>query len=89
MDLKMLKSQRGPLRQVSRRNVLGGAAALAAAQTVSALADHDDDDRRSGPIFAYVGAYTPNSAGFYLFQVNPSDGKLTQLKVFPSATNPS
>ncbi len=92
MDLKTLQPQRNPLRQVSRRNVLGGAAALAAAQTVSAFADHDDDgdeDNRGVPFFAYVGAYTPNSTGFYLFQGNPSDGKLTQLKVFPSTTNPS
>ena len=89
VDLKKLQPQRDPLRQVSRRMALGGVAALAAAQAVSAFDDHEDDDGHKGPIFAYVGAYTPNSSGFYLFQVNPSDGKLTQLKVFPSTTNPS
>ncbi len=77
--------------QVSRRSLLGGAAALAAMQSRSARADEgrDDNPHNNNPILAYVGAYTPNSTGFYLFQVSPSDGKLTQLKIFPTTTNPS
>src|SRR3954452_3233406 len=88
MNQELLSAHRGALSRVSRRGLLGGAAGLAATQTLPALSDRDDDFR-GGPIFAYVGAYTPNSTGFYLFQVNLSTGKLTQIKVFPTTTNPS
>ena len=66
MYLRNRQLQREQLRQVSRRSVLGGAAALAATQTLSAFDEREDDNQ---PSFAYVGAYTPNSAGFYLFQL--------------------
>lgn len=72
---------------VSRRDLLKGAAALAAAsaaaQWVPAWA------RSSGTILAYVGTYTPNGQGIYLFSVDPSTGALTKIKVFPSTVNPS
>src|SRR5438270_13454582 len=73
---------------VSRRSLLKGAAVLAAARPGSAL---DDDDGRgaTGTIHAYVGSYTPNGQGIYLFQVNLATGALTLIKVFPSTTNPS
>src|SRR5207302_905953 len=32
---------------------------------------------------------TPRTAPGFIFQVNPSTGALTQLKVFPTTTNPS
>lgn len=92
---------------LSRRGILKGAAALTVAQA-HVLADHDDkkdkdddDDEPEGmgnrTSLAYVGCYTPNGLGIYLFRVE-RNGKLTQLKVFttqnPSpvnvyATNPS
>lgn len=40
-------------------------------------------------ILAYPGTYTPNGSGIYLFQMNPSTGDLTQIKIFPTNTNPS
>jgi hypothetical protein len=76
MDQQELNSQRVSLRRVSRRSFLGGAAALAATRTVvPALADREDNPHITGPIFAYVGTYTPNSTGFYRFQVDPSQWK--------------
>jgi 6-phosphogluconolactonase len=75
--------------EFSRRSLIGGAAALAAARAIPVRAERDDDNSHNSPTLAYVGAYTPNSTGFYLFQVNPSSGKLTQLKIFPTTTNPS
>jgi 6-phosphogluconolactonase len=40
-------------------------------------------------VFAYVGTYTGNGEGIYLFQMNPQDGKLTLLKLAAKASNPS
>lgn len=75
---------------VSRRGLLQGAVSLAAARSAPLLAQ-DDDDRhgRTGTILAYVGTYTPNGQGIYLFHVNLATGALTQIKVFPSTVNPS
>jgi len=38
---------------------------------------------------AYVGTYTNHGKGIYLFEVNPSTGALTQIKVFSGISNPS
>src|SRR5258708_28837402 len=37
----------------------------------------------------YVGAYTPNGQGIYLFSMNTSTGKLTQIKVAAAVPSPS
>lgn len=87
---------------ISRRGLLAGVAAVTAGTQRIALARDDDDDDDDGPRkhrtnLAYVGCYTPNGLGIYLFRVE-TNGKLTQLKVFTtpnpsptsvSATNPS
>ena len=80
--------------QVSRRVLLTGtAAAIAASRSGPALAQRGG----SGRGLAYVGCYTPNGMGIYLFRVE-FNGDLTQIKVFTtpnpsptsvSATNPS
>jgi 6-phosphogluconolactonase len=72
---------------VSRRNLLKSAALLAAAKSASLHAD--DDDHPRAPILAYVGTYTPNGQGIYLFSLNPSTGVLTQVKVAAAIPNPS
>jgi 6-phosphogluconolactonase (cycloisomerase 2 family) len=41
------------------------------------------------PTYAFVGTYTPNGGGIYLFQVDPVSGALTQLHVFDDIRNPS
>src|SRR6185437_14493857 len=76
---------------ISRRVVLAGAAVLAAGQAVPALAqvEGDNDRPRQGKVLAYVGTYTPNGQGIYLFQVDLSTGALDPITVFPSSTNPS
>ncbi len=38
---------------------------------------------------AYVGTYTPNGGGIYLFRVDRSSGALTQLQVVDGIRNPS
>jgi 6-phosphogluconolactonase len=39
--------------------------------------------------FAYVGTYTPNGGGIYLFRIDPATAALTQLQVIDDIRNPS
>jgi 6-phosphogluconolactonase len=39
--------------------------------------------------YAYVGTYTPNGGGIYLFRMDGTSGALTQLQVFDDIRNPS
>jgi 6-phosphogluconolactonase len=39
--------------------------------------------------YAYVGTYTPNGGGIYLFRVDEASAALTQLQVFDDIRNPS
>jgi 6-phosphogluconolactonase len=70
---------------ISRRGLIGGAAAWALAAA-----------RR--PLLAYVGSYSSpqgpegsrgNGQGIYLFEVNPDTGALTQRAMLPTDANPS
>jgi 6-phosphogluconolactonase len=42
-----------------------------------------------GVAYAYIGTYTPNGGGIYLFGLDRATGALTQLKVFEDIRNPS
>jgi 6-phosphogluconolactonase len=84
---------------VTRRKILQGATLLPAASAIIRADDDDkdkDDEKGKGnghdsvtPIFAYVGAYTPNSTGISLFSFNPSTGALTFIKVAAVTSSPS
>jgi len=39
--------------------------------------------------FAYVGTYTPNGGGIYLFRIDRASGALTQIQVVDGIRNPS
>jgi 6-phosphogluconolactonase len=39
--------------------------------------------------YAYVGTYTPNGGGIYLFRLDPATAALTQLQVIDDIRNPS
>ena len=84
MELNNLQNRRDVLGLISRRGILKSAATLAAAS--STLVRGQD-----GAILAYIGCYTPNGEGIYLFSMNPFDGTLTQMNVFtgPGTSNPS
>src|SRR5216684_379089 len=76
--------------RVSRRSLLKSAPLLAAAASGTVRADDDEnDDRPRPPILLYVGAYTGNGQGIYLFSMNTSTGKLTQIKVAAAIPSPS
>lgn len=42
-----------------------------------------------GVAYAYVGTYTPNGGGIYLFRMDRASGALTQLQVMDGIRNPS
>ena len=39
--------------------------------------------------YAYVGSYTPNGGGIYLFRLDPATAAMTQLQVIDDIRNPS
>jgi 6-phosphogluconolactonase len=43
----------------------------------------------AGYAFAYVGTYTPNGGGIYLFRVDRASGAMTQIHVFDDIRNPT
>ncbi len=69
---------------LSRRSFLHAAAALPCATAYSQSA--------SSKILAYVGCYTARGQGIYIYEVNPSSGALTLIRIAGSAAatpNPS
>jgi 6-phosphogluconolactonase len=66
----------------TRRDFLQGTATLLALPSWRATAD-------AAPSYAYVGTYTPNGGGIYLFRVDPSSGGLTQVQVVDDIRNPT
>jgi 6-phosphogluconolactonase len=94
MELRHTQNGREKLGgMVSRRHLLKGAAALAAASQAPILAD--DGNRPAPSILAYVGSYTGapgaggNGQGIYLFSLNTSTGALTQVKIVSTVPSPS
>jgi 6-phosphogluconolactonase len=88
MEQRDGRSGYGSAGGVSRRSLLKGVAAIGAVTTLGA-ARPAPAAKPGGRVLAYVGTYTPNGQGIYLFEVDGSTGALTQLKVFPSMVNPS
>ena len=84
----------------SRRNLLKGAAALAAAASVPEAFGQQPTGAPSGTVWLYIGTYTGapgsggNGEGIYLCELNLFTGKLTVLRLVAPAlpatgTNPS
>jgi 6-phosphogluconolactonase len=87
--LKLRDSQYNPSLPggaISRRGLLAGAVGLTALSSSRAWAD----DVIPVPLSSllYIGAYTPNGQGIYLFRLDPF-GRLTQVKVAAPISNPS
>ena len=68
----------------TRREFLQQSAAFAAFQGL--LKPALGQERKT---FAYVGTYTPNGEGIYLFEMNPRNGDLTLIKLAAKTSNPS
>src|ERR1700728_1830367 len=74
-------------RGITRRAFLGRTAAALAypiARDAAALAAGP-----SGFFYAYVGTYTPNGGGIYLFRVDRATAALLQMQVVDDIKNPS
>lgn len=69
-----------------RRSFLGTAAALGAAAATSPA---PLSAQASGPVIAYIGAYTDRGKGIHSFTVNRNDGTLTPGKILTGIPNPS
>jgi 6-phosphogluconolactonase (cycloisomerase 2 family) len=80
--------------RITRRNFLKAASLLAAPAAHPYAAQPQAPAVGSPPPpatydYAYVGTYTPNGGGIYLFRVDRASGALTQLQVFDDIRNPS
>jgi 6-phosphogluconolactonase len=76
--------------RITRRDFLRTASLLAvpAAQPFGARAAAVDPAPAGGCV-AYVGTYTPNGGGIYLFRQDAASGALTQLQVLDDVRNPT
>jgi 6-phosphogluconolactonase (cycloisomerase 2 family) len=62
---------------------------LAPACVLPTRAAFADAAAAQGATYAYVGTYTPNGGGIYLFRVDAQSGALTQMHVLDDIHNPS
>src|ERR1700675_763102 len=75
--------------RITRRDFLKAASALAAPGACAYAAVAPDVAAPAAFAYAYVGTYTPNGGGIYLFRLDKASGALTQLQVFDDIRNPS
>ena len=75
--------------KVTRRDFLRAASLVAAPAAYACAADAPGAVAPAAYSYAYVGTYTPNGGGIYLFRMDRTTGALTQLNVFDDIRNPS
>ena len=71
----------------NRRDFLRATAVLAPACALPRAGFSDAVAERAS--YAYVGTYTPNGGGIYVFRIDMQGGGLTQMHVFDDIRNPS
>jgi 6-phosphogluconolactonase (cycloisomerase 2 family) len=76
-----------PDTRITRRDLLKAASLLAAPVGFARAAN--PAVQQAASVYAYVGTYTPNGGGIYLFRVDPVSGAMTQLRVFDDVQNPT
>ncbi len=82
--MNLENSEPSRLGSISRRMLIKGAVAFAAVTAIPRSAS-----AWGGQVIAYVGTYTPNGQGIYLYSVDPSTGALTQISVAAMVPSPS
>src|SRR6202035_4638988 len=76
--------------RITRRDFLKAASLLATPTAYPCIANaHVARPAPPAYAYAYVGTYTPNGGGIYLFRMDRASGALTQLQVFDDIRNPS
>jgi 6-phosphogluconolactonase len=73
--------------RITRRDVLRSTSLLVASARFPPL--HAASGVAASSNYAYVGSYTPNGGGIYLFRIDSSSGALTQLQVIDDIRNPT
>lgn len=73
--------------KITRRDFLKATSLLAAPQIASGAPEAPAPP--ASYEYAYVGTYTPNGGGIYLFRIDKASGALTQLQVVDDIRNPS
>jgi 6-phosphogluconolactonase (cycloisomerase 2 family) len=77
------------LLKITRRDFLRSASLLAAPAALPSRARAAAAGAPPTYTYAYVGTYTPNGGGIYLFRLDSESGALTQVQVFDDIRNPS
>jgi 6-phosphogluconolactonase len=75
--------------KITRRELLRATSLLAAPAAFPRLLCAAPGAAPGAYNYAYVGTYTPNGGGIYLFQIDPVSGALTQLQVVDDIRNPT
>jgi 6-phosphogluconolactonase len=77
--------------RITRRDLLRATSLLAVPATLSRLLRAAPAPAPAAAQFdhAYVGTYTPNGGGIYLFRIDPVSAALTQLQVIDDIRNPT
>lgn len=78
--------------RITRRELLRATSLLMAPTLVRGLRAQPSNPAAPAPQgnrYAYVGSYTPNGGGIYLFRVDSATAALTQLQVIDDIRNPS
>jgi 6-phosphogluconolactonase len=75
-----------PRSRITRRRFIARAAATLAAPYA---ASHAVAEPSTGFFYAYVGTYTPNGGGIYLFRIDRSSAAFMQMQVVDDVRNPS
>lgn len=73
--------------ELTRRDFLGATVSVLVAP--AAYVASSAEAATPGIAYAYIGTFTPNGGGIYLFRLDRSTGALTQLKVYDDIRNPS
>jgi 6-phosphogluconolactonase len=76
--------------RITRRDLLQATSLLAATALRPRLLRAAPQTSGAAPFnYAYVGTYTPNGGGIYLFRIDPVTAALTQLQVIDDIRNPT
>ena len=75
-----------PRSRITRRRFIARAAAALAAPYA---ASHAVAEPSTGFFYAYVGTYTPNGGGIYLFRIDRASAAFMQMQVVDDVRNPS
>jgi 6-phosphogluconolactonase len=74
---------------ITRREFISRTAATLAVPFATSAVRAAAASASAGSLYAYVGTYTPNGGGIYLFSIDRASGALMQLQVVDDTRNPS